>query len=284
MLILLHLFQLHPSRYRLLSPLGEDVVCLISMEMSPNTFSSVLLLRSLWVLFFLTPITWTTDSAPTSETLPPFNTTLLFHSGAPCYNLRNCSCYTPVRDCDEALANSLCRCHTVLRSALPHTGIREHGPLTVWIKELWVLEELLNRSMVGHLRLSFCGIKPIDSQYLALLGLQTLRIHSAAPEVPFPNQEIAISPAAGLAEEFKALSFDFSSSIHVTMLDTAVLNGLSTLKAYSVVGPPADTLSQHFPHLALPGALPSSVTPDDPLDPSEQAAEPLQNVLITFVY
>lgn len=276
--------QLNPPRYHLLSPLGEDVVCLISMEMSPKTFASVPLLRLLWVLFFLTPIIRTKDSAPTSETLPPFNTTLLFHSGAPCYNLRNCSCYAPVQDCDEALANSLCKCHTILRSALPHTGIREHGPLAVWIKELWVLGELLNGSMVGHLQLSFCGTKPVDSQYLALLGLQTLSIHSAAPDVPFPNQQIAISPAAGLEEEFKNLSFDFSSSVHVTMLDTAVLNGLSTLKAYSVMGPPADTLSQHFPDLAFPVALPSSVTPDDPLDPSKQAAEPLQNLLITFVY
>lgn len=252
--------------------------------MSPNTLSSVLLLWSLRLLFFLIPIIRTTDSAPTSEASLLFNTTLLFHSGAPGYNLRNCSCYTPVRDCDEALANSLCRCHTVLRSALPQTGIREPGRLTIWIKETWVLEELLNTSVVGHLQLSFCGIKPIDSQYLALLGLQTLRIHSTAPEVPFPNQEIAISPAAGLTVEFEALLFDFSSSIHVTILDTAVLNGLSALKAYSVVGPPAATLSQHFPHLALPLALPPSVTPDDPLDPSEQTAEPLQNLLITFIY
>lgn len=279
MLILLCL-QLHTSGCHLFSPLGEDVVCLISMEMSPNTFTSVLLLRWLWVLFF----TWTTDSAPTSETLLPFNTTLLFHSGAPCYNLHNCSCYTPLRDCDEALANSLCTCHTVPRSAMPHIGSGGQGPLAVWIKELWILEEFLNRSMVGHLRLSFCGVKPVVSQYLALLGLQTLRIHSAAPEAPFPNQEITISPASGLVEKFKGLSFDFPSSVHVTMLDTGVLNGLSTLKAYSVVGPPANTLTQYFPHLALPAALLSSVTPDHPLDPSKQAAEPLQNLLITFVY
>uniref|UniRef100_A0AAQ6ICI6 Uncharacterized protein n=1 Tax=Anabas testudineus TaxID=64144 RepID=A0AAQ6ICI6_ANATE len=162
----------------------------------------------------MTPISRTTDS--TSETSLPFNNTL---------------CYTLVRDCEEALANSQCRCYTDRRSALPHARIREHG-LT-----------LLNMSMVDHLCLSFCGIKPIGTQNLALL--RTLRIHNAAPEVPFPIQEISISPAAGLTVEFKALSFDFSSSIHVTILDTAALNGLSTLKTYSIVGP-TDSLCRTF--------------------------------------
>ncbi|XP_044221754.1 uncharacterized protein C21orf62 homolog [Thunnus albacares] len=252
------------------------------MEMFPNTVSSALLPWSLWFLFILTPITQTTSSAPTPETSLPVNTTLLFDSGAPGFNLRNCSCSAPVRDCDEALANSLCRCRTVLRSALPPAGLREPGQLTVWVKELWVLEELLNSSTVGHLRLSFCGIKPVDSQYLSLLGLQTLRIHSAAPEAPYPNQEITISPAAGVSAELEALSSDFSSSLHMTFLDVAVLNGLSSLKAYSVVGPSAPTFSQHFPLLALPLTPPTSDTRDDSADLSEQAAEPL--LLITFVY
>lgn len=254
------------------------------MEMSPNAVSSASLPWSLWLLFFLTPVSQTTSSVPTPETSPPANTTLLFDIGAPGYNLRNCSCSTPVQDCNEALANALCRCHTVLRSALPPAGFTEPGRLTVWVKELWVLEELLNRSTIGHLRLSFCGVKPMDSQYLALLGLQTLRIHSATPEAPYPNQEITISPSAGVAAEIEALSVDFSSVFHVIFLDVAVLNGLSALKAYTVVGPPAHTLSQHFPLLASPLALPASATPDEPAEPSEPAAEPLQNLLITFVY
>lgn len=249
------------------------------MEMSPNTGSSVSLP---WLLFFLTSITWT-HSTPTSEPPQPVNTTLLFDVGGPGSHLRNCSCSTSVRDCDESLANLVCRCHTVQRSSLPHHGLTHHGPLTVWVKELWVLEELLNSSMVGHLQLSFCGIKPMDSQYLTMLGLQTLRIHSAAPEVPFPNQEITVSPAAGLQEELEALFFDYSTSFHVTILDTAVLNGLSALKTYTVVLSSSST-SQHFPRLALPLALPSSVTPYDPLEPIKQDSESLQNLLITFVY
>lgn len=246
------------------------------MEMSPNTAASILLPWSLWSLFFLTRVAQTTNSASLSETSRSVNTTLLFNSG---YNLRNCSCSAPIRECDEALANSLCRCHTVLRSALPSAGLREPGPLAVWVKELWVLEELLNRSMVSHLLLSFCEIKLMDSQYLALLGLQTLRIHSAAPEAPYPDQEFTISPAAAVAAELETLDLDFSSSYQVTFLDVAVLNGLSVLKAYSVVAPPAQTLSQHFPHLAPPLSLPTSTT-----EHSEQAAQPLQNLLITFVY
>ncbi len=252
--------------------------------MSPNTVSSASLPWSLWLLFFLTPVTKTTGPTPTSEPSLPLNTTLLFDSGVPGSNVRNCSCSAPIQDCDEALANSLCRCHTVLRSALPPVGPTESEKLTIWVKELWVLEELLNGSAVSHLRLSFCGTKPMDSQYLTLLGLRTLRIHSSAPEAPYPTQEITVSPAAGLAAELEALSFHSSSSFHVTFLDVAVLNGLSALKAYTVVGAPAHSLSQHSPPLTLPLVLPSSAPPDDHPDSSEQSTEPLENLLMTFIY
>ncbi|XP_047457200.1 uncharacterized protein C21orf62-like [Mugil cephalus] len=250
------------------------------MEMSPNTLSRTVLPWSLCLLFFLTPAPQTT-SAPAHETAHPVNTTLLFDSGPPGFNLRNCSCSTPIRDCDEALANSLCRCRTVLRSSLPRAGLREPGQLTIWVKDLWVLEELLNSSVVGHLQLSFCGMKPLDSQYLALLGLQSLRIHSASPEAVYPTQEITVSSPAGTAAEQQAFSLD---SFHMTFLDVAVLNGLSALKAYSVAGIPATTLSHNFPHLTMPFSLPSSPAPYDPVDTREQPEEPAQNLLITFVY
>lgn len=282
-LISVFCLQLDSLLHIQLTPLGEDVVCLITMEMSPNTLSRTVLPWSLCLLFFLTPAPQTT-SAPAHESTHPVNTTLLFDSGPPGFNLRNCSCSTPIRDCDEALANSLCRCHTVPRSSLPRAGLREPGQLTIWVKDLWVLEELLNSSMVGHLQLSFCGIKPLDSQYLALLGLQSLRIHSAAPEALYPKQEITISSQAGIAAEQRAFSFDFSTSFHMTFLDVAVLNGLSALKAYSVAGIPATTLSHHFPHLTMPFSFLSSAAPYDPLDPREQPEEPTQNLLITFVY
>lgn len=230
------------------------------MEMSPHTPSNAWLLWLMWWLFFLTP---------PSEASPPSNSTLLFDSGAPGFSLRNCSCSTPIRDCSEALANSVCRCHTVLRSALPPAGLREEGLLTVWVKEEWVLQEVLNRSTVAHLRLSFCGERPIHSQYLSLLGLQTLRVHS--PHAPYPTQDISITPPS----DFEAPSSSSSSSVHVTFLDLSVLNGLSALKAYSVLGPP-----QHFPHLHLPLASLSSTT-EAPVDHKDRAAEDL---LLTFIY
>lgn len=245
------------------------------MEMSPSSVSA-LLPWSLCLLFFLTAARpQTTSSAPAAPL--PANTTLLYESGAATsHSLRNCSCSVPIPDCNEALANSLCRCHSVPRSALPPAGLREPGPLTVWVKELWVLEELLNSSTVGHLRLSFCGSNPVDSRYLALRGLRTLGIHSAVPQAPYPDQEMTISPPAGVTAELDALPFDSSSFLHMTFLDVAVLNGLSTLKAYSVAGPPGPALSQHFP--LLPFSPPTSD------DPSETAADPLQDLLITFVY
>uniref|UniRef100_UPI0037E94AA5 exosomal polycystin-1-interacting protein-like n=1 Tax=Semicossyphus pulcher TaxID=241346 RepID=UPI0037E94AA5 len=242
------------------------------MEMSPHIPSSSWLPWLLWLPIFL---------ASPSEASPPVNTTLLFDSGAPGCSLRNCSCSTPVRDCSEALANSVCICHTVQRSALPPAGLRERGHLSVWVRELWMLQELLNRSTVAHLRLSFCGVKPMDGQYLALLGLKTFRIHSAAPDAPYPTQEITIAPPGAVEE---ALSSSFSSSVHVTFVDVSVLNGHSALKAYSVLGPPAHSISQYFPHLDLPTALHPTDAPDEPSDPRGLAAESLQNLLLTFIY
>lgn len=231
------------------------------MAMAPNTACSALLPWPLWLFFFLAAVTQTTSPAPTPELPVVFNTTLLFTSAAPGFNLRNCSCSAPVQDCDEALANSLCRCRTVLRSSLPPAGLWVSEQLTVWVKEVLLLEELLNRSRVHHLQLSFCGIKPVDSRFLALLGVHTLRI--TAPEAPYSRQEITISPSAGLSAEIETISSNVST---VTLLDVALFNGLSAMKAYTVVGPAANTLSQHFPHLPLP------------------SGQPMQNLLLTFVY
>lgn len=247
------------------------------MEMSPNTACSALLPWSLCLMFVLTSDGQAMVSALSYGAPETANATLLFDSGS---GLRNCSCSAPVQDCNEALANSLCRCHTVLRSALPRSGLRQPGRLTVWLRETWVLEELLNSSMVAHLHLSFCGAKLLQSQQLVLLGLQTLRVLSAAPEAPYPNQEIRVSPSAETAAELGS----FSSSLHMTFVDVGVLNGLSALKAYSVVGPPLQTFSQFFRNLVLPFTQKSSDAPDDPLEFGENSTAPLQQTFITFVY
>ncbi|KAF3842766.1 hypothetical protein F7725_001615 [Dissostichus mawsoni] len=213
-----------------------DVVCWISMEMSPNTVSSVLFPWSLWLLFFLTPVTRTTSSAPSSEAPPPANTTLLFDSGT---SLRNCSCSAVLRDCDEALANSLPHRardpHRVAEGTLGPGGASEQQqgrPFAVVF--LW--NKTNGQSVPG----SAGSADPQDPQ--------------CSPRGPYPHQEMTISPAAGLAMEIETLSFDISSSLRVTFLDVAVLNGLSALKAYSVLGPlltPSPSTSPTWPYPLL---------------------------------
>ncbi|MEQ2177254.1 hypothetical protein GOODEAATRI_001843, partial [Goodea atripinnis] len=269
-------FQFGSSLHAQLLPVGEDVVSSVSMEMSPNTACSALLPWSLCLMFVLTSRCQRMVSAPLYGAPEQDNTTLLFDSGS---SLRNCSCSATIQNCDVALANSCCRCHTVPRSALPRSGLRQPGGVTVWVRDLWVLEELLNSSMVFHLQLSFCGVKPLLSQQLVLLGLQTLRVHSDVPGAPYPNQEIRVSASAGTAVEL-----DSSPSLHMTFVDVEVLNGLSALKAYSVIGPPLHTFSQFFPHLVFPFTQTSSDASDDPLESRENTSEPLQKTLITFVY
>lgn len=238
------------------------------METPPNTVCCARLPWWLQWFVLLAAVPWMTSPAPTPHPAV-FNTTLLFAGGAPGFNLRNCSCSAPVRDCDEALANALCRCRTVLRSSLPPAGLQELSHLTIWVKEVWLLEELLNSSLAPHLHLSFCGMKPVDSRFLAVAGVQTLRI--TAPEAPYSRQEITISPS-----QMEAVSSNYSSSLRLTLLDAALFNGLSAMKAYTVLGPPASALSQHFPHLPLPRTPPHSG------EPSQAAAG--QNLLVTFVY
>lgn len=235
--------------------------------MSPN--SSAWLPWSLWSLLLLSPVARVTSSAPVPEAssltppslAPPTSsspsTTLLFSTGALGANLRNCSCPAPAPRCDEALANALCSCRTLLRSALPPAGPEAalQQRLDVWVKELWLLEELLNGSAVAHLQLSFCGGVELPSRSLALRGLRSLGIHSAAPHAAFPNQEVSIPPppAGG----------DTDSASLLTVVDVALLGGGSALKAYTVVGARA----QMFPLL--------------PLAPPPSAEE---NLLVTFIY
>ncbi|XP_078796354.1 exosomal polycystin-1-interacting protein-like isoform X2 [Oryzias latipes] len=221
------------------------------------------------------------SSAPLS--INSSNITLLFSSSPYSQSLRNCSCSAAVRDCDELLADSLCQCHSLLRSSLSPGGLRHPGPLHVWFTELWVVEELLNASTVFHLSLSFCGAKPLPSQQVFLLGLRTLRIHSTAPGASYPTQEIRLFPSSG-ARGFQALPFDLPPPSHISLVDVEVFNGLSPLKAYTVVGPPAAAVSQHFPLLVLPFTQPpqsgSSDTSESPSDPGPGP----QKLFFTFVY
>lgn len=207
----------------------------------------------LWLLLLLTA---TSDSSLHVNTL-------LFSTGAPYYHLRNCSCPVVISNCDEALANSMCCCRTVLRSSLPPADLRESGPLTVWVKEGWELKELLDGSTVLHLLLCSCGAEPLDGQYISLLGLRTLRVYNMAPLVLHPQQEVIVSPPERLLTRLDAL---WTAQDPLTVLDLSVLNGLSTLKAFRIPAEPQQL--HHLRHLRLPSA---------------QLAGP-QRVLITFIY
>ncbi|XP_067113941.1 exosomal polycystin-1-interacting protein-like [Osmerus mordax] len=235
------------------------------------------LLGTLWTLLLPFPVTPTTDPAPA----PPSNSTLLFDTGAPGNSLRNCSCSTAIQDCSEALANLQCDCHTVQRSALSPGGLRVPGGLAVWVRQPWVLQELLNGSEVSDLRLSSCGLGPLLTQHLAVYGLRRLRVHSSAQGAPHPDQGLSIASGAGVDVRVggslsSADPQPPSSVLQVSILDLAVLNGFSALKAYSVAGPTLSSLSQHLPFLSLP---PPPSTPNDPLP-----SNPHQKWVLTFIY
>ncbi|KAM9343886.1 exosomal polycystin-1-interacting protein-like [Pholidichthys leucotaenia] len=226
------------------------------MEMSPSSASAWLP----WLLSLLL-FSLTTSSAPVYKAPPPLNSTLLFGGSTQSHGLRNCSCSAPILDCDTALANMQCRCHTVPRSSLPPARLKADGRINIWVTEEWLLTELLNGSTVTHLQVSLCGPVQLDGQFLSLLGLQTLRIRSGDPGAPYPDQEISVTPPAELFP---------SSSHHVTLVEVSALTGRSALKSFSVLGP---KLSHHLPHLHVPL-----------LHPADRGEEQEEEQLLTFIY
>ncbi|CAL8266078.1 unnamed protein product [Lota lota] len=279
--------------------------------MSLNRISSALLPWFLCLSFLPSRIALTTESTPTSAaattisavaTQPAINnnnnnsTMLFFQGSAPGGGLRYCSCPAPVRHCDETLANLQCRCRSVSRTALPPAGLREPGGLmTVWLRDTGLLQDLLNGSRVSHLQLVSCGGKPLNTQYLALLGLLTLRIHSSVPGVPYPDQELSIaapdarasssSSSAGELEE-EGAGRGVLPPLRLTFLDVVLLNGLSALKAYSVTGQSVSSLATRFPHLPLALLLqpPAAAAPGGSAGSHDQARDPDGECVLTFVY
>ncbi|XP_072541345.1 exosomal polycystin-1-interacting protein-like [Salminus brasiliensis] len=178
------------------------------------------------------------------------NVTLVFDSTIHSDSLRNCSCAAVVRPCDETLANLLCNCVTVSRSSLTPGGLRQDNrrtdrTLTVWVREAWVLRELLNGSHVPDLHLSLCA--PVldlgPAQYLTLVGLRRLQVYTTAKEALHRDQALNIVSSAGFEVQDSGLS--------ITLLDLGSLSGGLRLKAYSVVGPSLQVLRQHFLNLTL---------------------------------
>ncbi|XP_023648822.2 exosomal polycystin-1-interacting protein [Paramormyrops kingsleyae] len=227
-------------------------------------------------VLFLALVAMVGMTPPPPRPLPPTppNSTLLFDSALHGNSLRNCSCASEIQDCSDTLANLLCSCRTVPRSSLPPAGLRMQGGLTVWVHDGWLLRELLNGSTVQDLRLSACGraalSPPFPPRYLALFGLRSLRVFSSAPGAAHPEQALTISPGPTWDVSGAQVGMP-PAPFHVSFLDVSVLNGRSSLKAYSVNSSSAANLTQHFPHLPLPHAPP-------------QHGHPQQACLLTFIY
>ncbi|XP_053090407.1 uncharacterized protein C21orf62 [Pangasianodon hypophthalmus] len=191
-----------------------------------------MLLSCLWhILCVFLPLNFVESQHPLQA-----NITLVFDSSDHTDRLCSCSCATAVRSCDEALANLMCSCGTVWRSALS-PGTLEAETLTVWAWQPWVLRELLNGSRVPELQLSLCSPASFlgPSQYLTIVGLRKLQISNNG--VPYHKSE-------------KVLNFGLNvpdGNLSVAFLDLWSLN--NHLKAYSVIGPPLQMLMQHFPYL-----------------------------------
>lgn len=164
------------------------------------------------------------------------NITLMFDSLDHVDRVCSCSCATEVRSCDKALANLMCSCGTVWRSALS-PGTLEAETLVVWAWQPWVLRELLNGSRILELQLSLCS--PVSflepSQYLTIVGLRRLQISSNG--VLQHKGERVLNFGLNVQD----------GNLSVAFLDLWSLN--NHLKAYSVIGPPLQMLMQHFPYL-----------------------------------
>ncbi|XP_069492430.1 exosomal polycystin-1-interacting protein isoform X2 [Ambystoma mexicanum] len=181
------------------------------------------------------------------------NSTLIFAAEN---NIRNCSCSTDIPDCDYNLAQLMCSCKTVLlhtvRQAVPR--FRYTSGLTVWFKDASTLGLLVNFTLVHDLKLSRCESTPLPTTYLAILGLRRLRVQSLSDAL-FAQQSLVISNDLGSNPKgsYAALSVDTKALLAIAYLDTALCNGNSSLKSYSVEN--VSNIGTHFPNLPYSNAL-----------------------------
>uniref|UniRef100_A0A8B9J9K7 Uncharacterized protein n=1 Tax=Astyanax mexicanus TaxID=7994 RepID=A0A8B9J9K7_ASTMX len=185
------------------------------------------------------------------------NITLVFDSTTHSDSLRNCSCATEVRHCEETLANLLCNCGTVPRSSLTARGPRwdnrrTDGTLSVWVHNSWIRMELLNGSHVLDLHLSLCAPAALlgPAQYLTLVGLKRIQLYTLGKEALHRDQTMNIIPGVGLNV--------WDSGLSIALLDVGSMSGALRLKAYSVVGP---SLRPHPPSHFYPGLFLSVTFP-----------------------
>lgn len=161
--------------------------------------------------------------------------------------VRKCSCPAAVRDCDYSLASLLCRC----RAALPVAGepASYSGHLTVWFTDSSALGLLLNFTLVRDLKLSLCSASTLPTEYLAVCGLERLRIHTEAKR---PEQSLLLH---GEPRERPTRHAGWQPCADVSFLDMALFNRESSLRSYSVEN--VANIAGHFPYFSHFGTFPS---------------------------
>lgn len=172
------------------------------------------------------------------------NSTLIFTKEN---TIRKCTCSADVRDCDYALANLMCSCHTVLPSAIEQTSYDDR--LTIWFTDASALGLLLNFTLVRDLKLSLCSPNTLPAEYLAICGLERLRVNTEARR-PLPEQSLLIHDGreSEPGEKPERLPGGRPTCMCISFLDVALFNGNSSLKAYSIEN--VANTTNHFPHFS----------------------------------
>ncbi|KAE8621601.1 hypothetical protein XENTR_v10004895 [Xenopus tropicalis] len=169
------------------------------------------------------------------------NSTLLFPKDN---NVRNCSCSTEIKSCEYSLANLMCNCKSQYPSRISYTG-----DLVVWFTNTSILGQLLNFTLVQDLKLSLCGALPLPTDYLAIIGLRRLEVHTAnSTEQRLIIYNHDMKPMDKTSQHPR----EKTSLFHISYLDTSLFNGQS-LKAYSVED--VSSINEQFPNLPYPNAF-----------------------------
>ncbi|OCT93826.1 uncharacterized protein C21orf62 [Xenopus laevis] len=212
--------------FRRLTPTGKS----ISMSCNPRLF-----------LFSFLSFGLTRNLASSQ------NSTLLF---AKDNNVRNCSCSSDIKSCEYSLANLMCNCKSVLfQRNRTLSRISYTGDLVVWFTDTSILGQLLNFTFVHDLKLSLCGALPLPTDYLAIIGLRRLEIHTANST----EQRLVIyNHDKKPMDKTSQNPSEKTSLLHISYLDTSLFNGPS-LKAYSVED--VSSINEQFPNLPYPNTF-----------------------------
>ncbi|CAH2219272.1 Hypothetical predicted protein [Pelobates cultripes] len=172
------------------------------------------------------------------------NYTLIFERDI--NNIRNCSCFSDVRNCDFNQASVKCDCKTItFQRNRTMSRLVDTGALTVWFLDTSTLGQLLNFTIIHDLKLSLCVDTALPTQYLAIMGLMRLRVQPyGAPEqnlTIYNNGDIKSHDQSSQSSREKSFLF------HISYLDTSLFNGNSFLKSYSVEN--VTSIAENLPKL-----------------------------------